>query len=71
MYEDSAVSLLDPPAVERTYGRRAHCFAATQIETGVMPGAPNAVPDYEPFTERPVVMAAIGRDGKHLGPAVY
>ena len=36
-----------------------------------MPGAPNAVPDYEPFTERPVVMAAMGRDGKHFGPAVY
>ena len=70
MNEDLAISLLDPPAVESAYGRRAHGFATAQIETGVVPGASNAVPDYEPFTERPVVMAALGRDGEYFGPAV-
>jgi hypothetical protein len=70
MNEDSGVSLLDPPAGKRAYGRRAHGFAAAQIETGVMPGAPDAVPDYEPFTERAMVMAAMRRDREYLGPAV-
>ena len=70
MNKDSGVSSLDPPAGERAYGRRAHGFAAAQIETGVMPGAPDAVPDYEPVTERAVVMAAMRRDGEYLGPAV-
>ena len=44
---------------------------AAKIETGVMPRAPDAVPDDEPFSERPVVMAAMGSDGENLGPAVY
>jgi hypothetical protein len=35
-----------------------------------MPGAPDAVPDYEPFTERAVVMAAMRCDGEYLGPVV-
>jgi hypothetical protein len=70
MNEDSAVSMLNPPAGERAYGRRAHGFAAAQIETGVMPRAPDAVPDNEPFTERPMVMAAMRRDGEYLGPAL-
>jgi hypothetical protein len=70
MNEDLAISLLDPPAFESAYGRRAHGFATAQIETGVVPGASNAVPDYEPFTERPVVMAALGCNGEYLGPAV-
>jgi hypothetical protein len=36
-----------------------------------MPGAPDAVPDYEPFSERPVVVAAMGSDCENLGPALY
>jgi hypothetical protein len=71
MNEDPAVSLLDPPAGERVYGRRANGFAAAKIETGVMPRAPDAIPDYEPFRERPVVMAATGSDRENLGPALY
>src|SRR5450759_1276636 len=70
MNEDVVISLLDPPAFESAYGRCAHGFAAAQIETGVVPGASNAVPDYEPFFERPMVMAALGRNGEYLGPAV-
>jgi hypothetical protein len=70
MNEDVAISLLDPPAFESAYGRRANGFAAAQIETGVVPGASNAVPDYEPFFERPMVMAALGCNGEYLGPAV-
>src|SRR5450759_1439757 len=70
MNEVFAISLLDPPAFESAYGRRAHGFATAQIETGVVPGASNAVPDYEPFTERPVVMAAMGCNSEYLGPAV-
>jgi hypothetical protein len=66
-----AVSLLYPPAGERVYGWRANGFAATKIETGVMPGAPDAVSDYKPFSERPVVMAAVGSDGENIGPALY
>jgi hypothetical protein len=69
MNEDPDVSLLDLPAGERVYGRCPNGFAAAKIETGVMPGAPDAVPDYEPFSERPVVMAAMGSDGENLGPA--
>jgi hypothetical protein len=36
-----------------------------------MPGAPDAVADYEPFSERPMVMGAMGSDCENLGPAVY
>jgi hypothetical protein len=71
MNEDPAVLLLDPPAGKRVYGRRANGFAGAKIETGVMPGATDAVPDYEPFSERPVVMGATGSDGENLGPAMY
>ena len=70
MNEDVAISLLDPPAVESAYGRRADGFAAAQIKTRVVPGTSNGIPDYEPFTERPVVMAALGCNGEYLGPAV-
>ena len=71
MNEDPAVSLLDLPAGERVHGRCLNGFAAAKIETGVMPGAPYAVPDYEPFGERPVIMAAIGSDCENPGRAVY
>jgi hypothetical protein len=71
MNEDPAVSLLDLPAGERVYGWSANGFAATKIETGVVPGAADAVSDYEPFSERPVVVAAMGSDGENLGPTVY
>jgi hypothetical protein len=70
MHKNLAVSLLDPPAGERAYGRRTHGFAAAQIETGVMPGTSDAVPHYEPLTERSVVMAAFGCNAEYLGPAV-
>ena len=70
MNEDLAISLLDLPAVESAYGRCAYGFAAAQIETGVVPGASNAVTDYEPFTERSVVMAALGCNGEYLDPVL-
>src|SRR5450759_5929998 len=70
MNEDLAISLLDPPAVESAYGRRAHGFSTAQIETGVVPRASNGIPHYEPFPERPVVLAALGCNGESLGPAV-
>jgi hypothetical protein len=63
--ENPAVLLLNPPTGERACGRRSQCFTAAQIEAGVMPGTSNAVPDYESFTERPVVMAAMGRNGEY------
>jgi hypothetical protein len=70
MNEDLAISLLDLPAVESAYGRRADGFAAAQIETRVVPGTSNGIPDYEPFTERPVIMAALGCNGENLRPAL-
>jgi hypothetical protein len=71
MDEDPAVSLFDLPASERVYGRCPNGFAAAKIETGVMPGAPYAGPDYEPFGERPVIVAAISSDCENPGRVVY
>lgn len=67
--KNPAVSLLDPPAGKRTYGRRAQSFAAAQIKAGVMPRASDAVSDYKAFTKRTVVMAAMCGDGKYLSRA--
>ena len=36
-----------------------------------MPGAADAVADHEPIGERPVVVAAMGADGEHLGAAAH
>ena len=69
MNENSAVLLLDPPAGEGDRRRRTHGFAAAQVETGVMPGAADTVPDHEPFDERAVVMAAMGGNGENLAGA--
>src|SRR5450759_3025979 len=70
MNKDPAISLLDLPAVESAYGRHADGFAAAHIETRVVPGASNGIPDYEPFFDRSVVMAALGCNGENLGPAL-
>ena len=66
MNKNPAVSLLNPPTGKRTYGRRAQGFAVLQIEAGVMPGASDAVSDYEAFTKRAVVMAAMRGDSEYL-----
>ena len=69
--EDAAAVLLDLPARERTQRRRAHRFAAAQIEAGVMPGTADAVADHEPFGERSVIVAAMRVDGENLGARAH
>ena len=58
--------LFDLPDRERAQRWRTGRLAGAQIETGVMPGAADAVPDDQPLRQRSVVMAAMRVDREDL-----
>src|SRR6185503_13785241 len=69
--EDTAVLNLDLPDRDRTE-RRCPCgLAGAQIETGVMPGTPDALTRHETFGERPVIMAAMRAYRKNFGARTH
>ena len=57
-----AIFQRDFPDRNRTDRRRPGGLASAQIETGVMPGTPDALAGHDALGERPVVMAAMRAD---------
>ena len=64
--ENLAVALFDLPAIDRAQSGSAYGLAGTQIEAGMVPGAPHRCADDKTVRQRPVIMAAMGTDGKKL-----
>ena len=68
-HEDLALALFHGPAPQGTEGGRAQGLARTQIETGVVPGAAQAIAHHEPLGERPLVVGAVRADSENLRPS--
>jgi hypothetical protein len=64
--KDAIALLIDLPDCQRRERGRAACFAGRQIETGVVPGAADALGDHEPVGKRPVIVAAMRFDGNDI-----
>jgi hypothetical protein len=64
--EDLIAALLDPPTGERVEGGRAQGFAASQIESRMVPRTVDTVGVHETIHERPMVVTAMRFDREDL-----